>query len=63
MVAVHVMAKHRGYRPQRDKRVPVRDLWRAFLDSLGALSIVAFILLGIRHGIFTPTEAGAMTVV
>jgi tripartite ATP-independent transporter DctM subunit len=30
---------------------------------MGALSIVAFILVGIRYGIFTPTEAGAMTVV
>jgi len=63
MAAVHLMSKRRGYRPQRDRRVPVRDLWRAFIDAIGALSIVAFILLGIRHGVFTPTEAGAMTVV
>jgi len=63
MVAVHVVSKRRGYTPLRDKRVPVRELGRAFVEALGALSIIAFILLGIRYGIFTPTEAGAMTVV
>jgi tripartite ATP-independent transporter DctM subunit len=63
MLAVHFMAKSRGYRPQRETRVPARALGRALVDAVGALSIVAFILLGIRYGIFTPTEAGAMTVV
>ena len=63
MIAVHVMAKTRGYRPLRETRVPARALGRALVESTGALSIVAFILLGIRYGIFTPTEAGAMTVI
>ena len=63
MVTVHWMSKRRGYKPVREQRVPTAALWRTFVDALGALSIVAFILLGIRYGIFTPTEAGAMTVV
>lgn len=63
MVMVHFMSKRRGYKPLRDKRVPARDLGRALIDAAGALSIIAFILVGIRQGIFTPTEAGAMTVV
>ena len=29
------------------------------VDALGALSIAVFIIIGIRYGIFTPTEAGA----
>ena len=63
MAAVHLVSKRRGYLPARDRRVPTRELWRAVVDGAGALSIVAFILLGIRYGVFTPTEAGAMTVV
>ncbi|RYY54834.1 MAG: TRAP transporter large permease subunit, partial [Comamonadaceae bacterium] len=63
MVTVHLMSKRRGYKPLREKRVSAGELGRAFVDALGALSIIAFILIGIRYGIFTPTEAGAMTVV
>jgi len=63
MVAVHLVSQRRGYRPLREKRVSARELGRAVIDAMGALSIVAFILLGIRYGVFTPTEAGAMTVI
>ena len=39
------------------------ELGRSFRDALWALSIPVFIIVGIRYGIFTPTEAGAITVV
>ena len=64
MVAVHFIVQ--APRLQAVARTPfvgARELGRAFVDAIGALSIVAFILVGIRYGIFTPTEAGAMTVV
>jgi len=63
MITVHFVSKRRGYKPLREKRVSTRELGRAIFEATGALSIVAFILIGIRYGIFTPTEAGAMTVV
>ena len=63
MIAIHFIARRRGYVPTRAKMVTGAELWRAFVEALGALSIAAFILIGIRYGIFTPTEAGAMTVV
>lgn len=63
MFTVHLVSKRRGYKPLRDERVSARELGRAAIDAVGALSIIAFILIGIRYGIFTPTEAGAMTVV
>jgi tripartite ATP-independent transporter DctM subunit len=63
MFTVHLMSRRRGYKPLRERRASTRELGRAVIDALGALSIIAFILLGIRYGIFTPTEAGAMTVV
>jgi tripartite ATP-independent transporter DctM subunit len=63
MLTVHLMSKRRGYKPLRERRATTRELGKALVDGLGALSIIAFILLGIRYGVFTPTEAGAMTVV
>lgn len=63
MISVHVMSKRRGYVPLRTRRANASELGRAIVDGAGALSIIAFILIGIRHGLFTPTEAGAMTVV
>jgi tripartite ATP-independent transporter DctM subunit len=62
MGTVHLIAKRHNYRPVRPKMVSGRELWRTFIDSLGALSIAAFIILGIRFGVFTPTEAGALVV-
>lgn len=63
MLTVHFVSRHRGYLPLRGHRASLRELGRATLQATGALSIILFIILGIRHGIFTPTEAGAMTVV
>jgi tripartite ATP-independent transporter DctM subunit len=63
MIAIYFVARRRGYKPMRERMVSPRELWQAFIQALGALSIAAFILIGIRYGIFTPTEAGAMTVV
>lgn len=63
MVTVHFVSRRRGYLPLRERRAPLPELGRATLHAAGALSIILFIILGIRHGIFTPTEAGAMTVV
>ena len=63
MISVHRVSKRRGYKPLREKRASAGELGHALVDGMGALSIIAFILLGIRYGIFTPTEAGAMTVV
>ncbi len=63
MAAIYVVARRRGYTAMRERMVSPRELWQAFIQALGALSIAAFILIGIRYGIFTPTEAGAMTVI
>lgn len=62
MLTVHLISTHHGYLPVREKMVGGRELGRAFVDALGALSIAAFIILGIRFGVFTPTEAGAVVV-
>ncbi|MGH6945611.1 MAG: TRAP transporter large permease, partial [Geminicoccaceae bacterium] len=63
MATTYVIARRRDYRPSRRRFVSARELGRAFRDALWALTIPLFILVGIRFGIFTPTEAGAMTVI
>ena len=63
MVVTAIISKRRGYLPLRDVRASRAELFTAFREALWALSIPVFIILGIRYGIFTPTEAGAITVV
>lgn len=63
MIAIYIISRKRGYKPIRARMVSLPELGKSFIEALGALSIAAFILIGIRYGIFTPTEAGAMTVV
>ena len=36
------------------------DVWKALLSSFWALLLPVIILVGLRGGIFTPTEAGAV---
>ena len=62
MLAVNLVSRTRGYLPERAQRAALPEIGRTFVDALGALSIAAFILIGLRYGIFTPTEAGAMAV-
>jgi tripartite ATP-independent transporter DctM subunit len=63
MIVTHFISKHRGYMPLRTHFAGKAELWRSFKDATWALSIPVFIIVGIRYGIFTPTEAGAITVV
>jgi tripartite ATP-independent transporter DctM subunit len=62
MAVTAVISKRRGYLPLRTTRASGAELGRAFREALWALSIPVFIIVGIRYGIFTPTEAGAITV-
>lgn len=60
---VSLTAKQRNYAPTRTDRANGSETVWSFVNALGAISIIIFILLGIRSGFFTPTEAGALTVV
>ncbi|MEI4488661.1 TRAP transporter large permease subunit [Frigidibacter sp. MR17.14] len=44
-------------------KVPAAEVWRRFRDSLWALAIPLLIVVGIKQGIFTPTEAGVVAAV
>jgi tripartite ATP-independent transporter DctM subunit len=62
MIVTWIIARKRGYKPLRTEFAGMTELGRSFRDALWALSIPVFIIIGIRYGIFTPTEAGAITV-
>lgn len=62
MAMSHWVAKRRGY--GRDgEPVDRAQMWRTFLGSVPALLMPVIIVLGIRGGIFTASEAGAVAVV
>jgi tripartite ATP-independent transporter DctM subunit len=63
MIVVWVIAKKRGYQPAA-KTLPTRgEVWRAVKDAKWALLFPVALLVGIRGGVFTPSEIGAFAVV
>jgi tripartite ATP-independent transporter DctM subunit len=62
MVAVNIISRRRGYLPVRDKMSPPKDIFLQFKESIWALLLPFGIIMGIRFGVFTPTEAGAIAV-
>ncbi|MFM1652626.1 TRAP transporter large permease [Brevibacillus sp. B_LB10_24] len=63
MVAIHFIAKKKGYAPIRTGPMPKGQLFRASKDAILALLLPVAIIGGIRVGMFTPSEAGAVAVV
>ncbi len=62
MVTVHIISRKRNYLPLRKKRASAKEIGKQTLDSLWALLFPFGIILGLRIGLFTPTEAGAVAV-
>lgn len=62
MIAVQIIAVRRKYVPNRDKMASPWDMFKQFLKSIWALFIPLGIIMGMRLGMFTPTEAGGIAV-
>ncbi len=62
MVAVHIISKKRKYKPSRTTKAKPKELFTQSIDSIWALLFPFGIILGLRVGIFTPSEAGAVAV-
>ncbi len=62
MVLTWWISRKRGYKPSREKMANPKEFGAAFLDALPALFVPFGLVLGLRLGIFTPTEAGAICV-
>lgn len=63
MLTVYLISKKRGYTPLREKRASKKEIKEELKKSVWALFLPFGIIMGMRMGLFTPTEAGAMAVV
>lgn len=62
-LTISITARKRGYEPERKTRPTVKEVGKAMWGGLWALLFPVFLLLGLRFGIFTPSEIGAFAVV
>ena len=62
MVTIWFIARKRNYKPSRSKPATAKERFHYFLKAIPALLIPFGIILGMRFGLFTPTEAGAIAV-
>lgn len=63
MILVRFVSKKRGYVPLRDAPITKAEFWAAFKPAILPLCLPIIIIGGIRIGIFTATEAGAVSIV
>ena len=63
MVTTHFISKVRNYKPIRDRAPEFTEVLESAKDSIWALLFPIFLIVGIRFGIFTPSEAGAFAIV
>lgn len=63
MVTTHFIARGRRYDRLTTERASLSDVGRALREAGWALTVPVFVIVGIRYGVFTPTEAGAVAVV
>ena len=59
MFVTWVVAKMRNY--PRMKRASLKEVWASFRESVWGLFLIVVVIGGIYAGIFTPTEAAAMS--
>ncbi len=62
MLTCWLLARKHGYQPSRATRAPLGEILRKSLDAIWALLLPFGILMGLRFGVFTPTEAGGISV-
>lgn len=63
MALVSYMSKKRGYVPIRTEKLSRQEVWTALKGAFFPLLLPIVIIGGIRLGIFTPTEAGAVSII
>lgn len=63
MFAVARISKKRNYAPEHEKFPSAMEVVKGLLENFWALMFPIILIVGIRFGIFTPSEAGAFAVV
>ena len=62
MLAVAIISRRRNYKPSHSEPASAGVRFRYFINALPALFLPFGIIMGMRMGMFTPTEAGAIAV-
>ncbi len=62
MIMAAMISKKRGYKPLRTEKITRAEFWGAIRPALLPLCLPIIIIGGIRLGIFTATEAGAVAI-
>lgn len=62
MVTVSYTSRKKGYLPERNTYPSIKEVLTAFKDGIWALIFPIILIVGIRFGIFTPSESGAFAV-
>ncbi|WP_235911535.1 TRAP transporter large permease [Mesorhizobium xinjiangense] len=62
MFTTWALAVKRGYQPVNDRAPTLREVGREVKHSFWAILFPVWLLVGIRFGVFTPSEAGAFAV-
>jgi len=63
MAAVALTARVKGYKPEREKMASPKEIAVTFFDCIWAFLFPILLIVGLRFGIFTPSEAGAFACV
>ena len=63
MITNYIVSKKRGFIASRSHRPTWKEIWPQLKKSVWALILPFGIIMGLRMGIFTPTECGAVTIV
>jgi tripartite ATP-independent transporter DctM subunit len=62
-LTISITARRRGYEPERKVRPTAKEIVLATWGGIWAILFPIILLLGLRFGIFTPSEIGAFAVV
>lgn len=62
MITISYTSRKRNYLPERDTYPTVKEVFKALKDGIWALVFPIILIVGIRFGIFTPSESGAFAV-
>jgi tripartite ATP-independent transporter DctM subunit len=63
MITIRITAKKRNLLPERPKPASPGEIGRSAIDGVWALMFPVILIVGIRFGIFTPSESGAFACV
>ncbi|KAA0256909.1 TRAP transporter large permease subunit [Deferribacter autotrophicus] len=61
MIVTYIAARRAGFK--KEKRAPFKEIWSSFKEASWGLFVIVIVIGGIYGGIFTPTEAAAVSAV